>query len=97
MILSVFPLIIVDAIGKSMNNYKLTLIGLSLSVIVFLSAIILGVDIFELFISTLERFERFEIDEILIPIAIFGVFASIDMIRRLKANQIEREKIKIKL
>lgn len=78
-----------------MNNYKLTLIGLSLSVIVFLSTIILGADIFELFISTLERFERFEIDEILIPIAIFGVFAFIDMVRRLKANQIEREKIKI--
>ena len=79
------------AIGGSMNNYKLTLIGLALSVIVFLSTIILGVDIFELFISTLERFERFEIDEILIPIAIFGVFASIDMVRKLKANQITRQ------
>ena len=78
-----------------MNNYKLTLIGLALSVIVFLFTIISGADIFEQFLGALEKFERFEIDEILIPVVIFGVFASIDMVRRLKANQMEREKIKI--
>jgi len=77
-----------------MKNYKLTLIGLSISLVVYLSTIISGIDLFERLIVIMEDFEDYEIDEFFIPIGIFFVFALFD---RQKAHefQIEFEKIKV--
>ena len=55
-----------------MKNYKLTLIGLSISLVVYLSTIISGIDLFERLIVIMEDFEDYEIDEFFIPIGIFS-------------------------
>jgi len=81
---------LLSATGEGMNNYKITLIGLTVSVIFYFFSIISGVDIFEMLLSVLEKFEKFEIDEFLIPIIVFGLFTIIDMFRKIKKNEIEQ-------
>ena len=78
-----------------MNKYKLTLIGMAIAVVVFFSAIIFDVDLFEMVIMSFESVERFEIDEVIIPIVIFGIFTFFDQIRRRRNHKIELEKIRI--
>ncbi len=72
-----------------MKNYKLTLIGIAISAVVFLSTIISDADLFEQLISTLENFERFEVDEFIIPIVILGSFVLFYLIRRQGSQKIE--------
>lgn len=78
-----------------MKNYKLTLIGLTISVVVFLGTIISGIDIFEVFVNTLKSLEAFEIDELIFPAVIFGIFIFLDLATKLKFQKIEIEKAKI--
>lgn len=78
-----------------MKNYKLTLIGLAISVVVFLGTIISGIDIFEIFVNTLKSLEAFEIDELIFPAVIFGIFIFLDLATKLKFQKIEIEKAKI--
>lgn len=78
-----------------MKNYKLTLIGLAISVVVFLGTIISGIDIFEVFVNTLKSLEAFEIDELIFPAVIFGIFIFLDLATKLKFQKIEIEKAKI--
>jgi hypothetical protein len=66
-----------------------------ISVVVWLGMVISGVDLFENFVNTLEGLERFEIDEIMIAVVIFGVFAFLDLIRRHRIQKVELEKAKI--
>jgi hypothetical protein len=81
--------------GKKMKKYKLTLIGLVLSSIVFIITYSLNLDLFEIMIEKLKALEKFEIDEIIIPIFIFSIFAFFDQTRRQKSQEVEYEKIKI--
>ncbi|WP_299223321.1 hypothetical protein [uncultured Aquimarina sp.] len=78
-----------------MNNYKLTIIGLSLSVFVYFSAIFLELDLFEQVLAFLASIEQFEFDEFIIPFLIFSVFLVLDMRRRFKKVKLENAKLKI--
>ena len=60
-----------------------------------LITIIIDLDLFEVAITTLEGLEKFEVDEFIIPIMIFGFFAFFDLIRRQRSHKIEFEKIEI--
>lgn len=77
-----------------MKNYKLTLIGLTVSVLVLVGTLVFGIDLFELFVERLKGLEAYEADELLIPITIFVVFSFLDLANRHKAHA-DQEKIKI--
>jgi hypothetical protein len=78
-----------------MKKYRLTLIGLFLSFLIYLVIHMTEADLFENFIALLEGFEHYELDEILIPFFIFAVFAFVDAIVRQHASKVELNKVKI--
>lgn len=78
-----------------MKNYRLTIIGFFVSAIFWFITFIFELDLFEAVIETFERFEKFEIDELVIPSGIFGIFVFLNLVARQKAQVIEIEKIKI--
>lgn len=78
-----------------MKKYKLTVVGLVISLMFFLATHIFDYDIFENIVELLEKAEKFEIDEIVMPIFISLLFATFDFFRMHKKNKIEIEKIKI--
>jgi len=78
-----------------MHKHKLTLIGLVLSGSIYLFCIVLELDLFEKSIILLEGLEKFELDEIIIPVFVFFVFLLLNKRRRLKAIKLENEKLKI--
>lgn len=100
------PKLTPDAIKKKLTRsptreqlykYKLTLIGLTVSSVIFLVTIGFGVDLFEQLVETMKALENYEVDELIIPIGIFGVFTLFDLLNRqgVQKIQIEIEKIKI--
>ncbi len=78
-----------------MNKYKLTLIGLVLSVFIYVTTTIFELDLFEHFKEFLLNIEQFELDEIIIPITIFFIFLYFDAHRRNKKILIENAKLNI--
>ncbi|MEW7291689.1 hypothetical protein [Aquimarina sp. 2304DJ70-9] len=78
-----------------MNKYKLTLIGLVLSVFIYVTTTILELDLFEHFLEFLLNMEQFKLDEIIIPIMVFFVFLYFDVHRRSKRILIENAKLNI--
>lgn len=78
-----------------MKKYSLTLIGLAVAVIISIGTIIFDLDTFEFVINLLLGFEKYEIDEFMIPIGIFFLFSYIDQVRRRRSQEIKVEKIKI--
>ena len=78
-----------------MKKYKLTIIGLLVSVTILLYSLINDLDLFEKFLSFLHKFEFYEIDEFIIPSVIFGLCLLFDMLKWRKEHKVEHEKIKI--
>ncbi len=78
-----------------MNNYKLTLVGLVVSIFFYLTTIFLELDLFEQFIAFLSSIDHLELDEIIIPILIFFLFFVIDTRRNSKNVQMENAKLNI--
>ena len=78
-----------------MKNNKLTLIGLTLAITFYLYTVIFHVDLFEIVISILESKEKFELDELIIPVVIYCTFAMWDLLRERKLVKLESEKVKI--
>ncbi|MHA7057051.1 hypothetical protein ACWGOQ_0007520 [Aquimarina sp. M1] len=78
-----------------MNNYKLTIIGLSISVFVYFSAIFLEIDLYERLLLFLATLEQYEFDKFIIPFLIFSIFLVLDMRRRVKKIKLENAKLKI--
>ena len=78
-----------------MKKYKLTLIGLVISAVVLLGALSFDVDLFEIIVSVLMEFDKFEVDEFILPISILGIFTFFDLIRRQREHRVEIEKNKI--
>lgn len=78
-----------------MKNYRLTILGLVISVITWIVTIVFELDLFERMHSVLEDVEEYEIDELIIPLLIFSFFTLADSIRRRRYKAVEREKIKI--
>ncbi len=78
-----------------MYKHNLTLIGLIISISIYLCCILFELDLFEKCIFLLEGLEKFELDEIIIPVFIFFIFLLLNKRRRLKAVKLENEKLKI--
>ncbi|WP_103068708.1 hypothetical protein [Aquimarina sediminis] len=78
-----------------MNKYKLTFIGLALSIFIFITSVTLELELFEKFVTFLESLEKFEFDEIIIPLIIFFIFLFIDTRRHSKKVQVENAKLNI--
>ncbi len=78
-----------------MNNYKLTLIGLVVSILFYVTTIFLELDLFEQIIVFLSSFDYFKLDEIIIPVLIFFGFFVLDTWRNNKKVQVENAKLNI--
>ena len=78
-----------------MKTYKWTIIGLICAVSLYLITILFELDLFEMFVEFLEDFEKFEIDEFLIPSFILLLFIFYDVLRKQKEIAIERKKIEV--
>ncbi|MEM7584476.1 MAG: hypothetical protein AAF560_13895 [Acidobacteriota bacterium] len=73
----------------------LTLIGLGIAVSALLLTVIFDLDLFERSVGLLEALERYEVDELVIPLLIFLVFALLDQIKNRRSHAVELEKVKI--
>ncbi len=78
-----------------MNKYKLTCIGLVLSIFIYVIAIVLELKLFEKIITLLASIEQFEFDEIIIPLLVFFVFLFIDTQQNAKKVKMENAKLNI--
>lgn len=78
-----------------MKNQKLIWTGLTISILLYLVTIIFELDLFEKIEQFAREFERFEVDEIIIPLIIFSLFALIQGFTHVKKARIESEKAKI--
>ena len=78
-----------------MIKYRLTAIGLIISIALYLIISLGQIDLFEWFVTFLGRFEEYELDEIIIPWLIFMVFLMIDTFRRQRSHAVQEEKMKV--
>ncbi|WP_106792104.1 hypothetical protein [Aquimarina sp. Aq78] len=78
-----------------MNKYKLTCIGLVLSIFIYVTTVVLELELFERAIALLASIEQFEFDEMIIPILIFFVFLLIDTRQNAKKVKMENAKLNI--
>ncbi len=78
-----------------MKNYTITFIGLGLSVLLLIASITFNVDLFEKLVDLLNNLEQYEIDELIIPVLIFLLFAFVDVIKRNRFEKVNTEKFKI--
>ncbi|WP_108867248.1 hypothetical protein [Aquimarina aquimarini] len=75
-----------------MNNYKLTYIGLMISLLIYVVSIVLELELFENFIIVLKSLDKFQFDEMIIPLIIFFIFILGDIRQHLKKAQMENVK-----
>ncbi len=78
-----------------MRDFKLTIVGLVLAVLIYVFSFLTDIDLFERFILFLEDVEHLEVDEFILPIFVCTIFALIDQFRRSKKQKVEVEKIKV--
>ena len=78
-----------------MRKYKLTLIGLIISVVLLFSTIIFDLDLFGKFVGIIESVEKYNIDEIIIPILIFEIFAFFNLASIQSSQKTEIQNAKI--
>lgn len=78
-----------------MNQYRITFLGLVISLSVLFISIFFDVDFFERFVSLLHELEHYEVDELIIPLAIFFMFSSVDILKRNRLNKVHCENLKI--
>lgn len=78
-----------------MKKYKLTLIGLVLSIFVYVTSIILELRLFEKFIALMVSLEEFEFDEMIIPFVVFFIFLLINTRQVGKKVKVENAKLNI--
>lgn len=78
-----------------MKNMKFIWIGLTISVLLYLTTVFLQLDLFERAAEVLGSLELFEIDELIIPLIIFSMFALAHVFSQVKKVKIDAEKAKI--
>lgn len=78
-----------------MRNYKFTFIGLILGLVIFTVSLAFNIELFELLVEALESLEKYEIDELIIPIVILVLFSAVDQVKLQRTRRVEREKTKI--
>jgi hypothetical protein len=77
------------------NRYKWTTTGFVLMLILWGCAAGFNLDLFESLAGCLSRLERYELDELILPLLVFYTFAMADLSRRHDSLRIEAEKLKI--
>ena len=78
-----------------MKNYRLTILGLAISITFYLIVRFVEIDLFEFIVDYFHTLEEFELDEAVVPIMVFCFFAYFDQYNRRKSQEIELEKIKV--
>lgn len=78
-----------------MKEYKLTLIGLFVALLMSVAAIVFELELFEKLVTLMHEIEHFEIDELILPVMVALIFAVIDLFRRHNRHKVEVEKVKI--
>ncbi len=78
-----------------MKHYKITLLGLGIAISILITSLVFDVDIFEQLVNLVLRLEQYEIDELIIPLVIFLIFAFVDIFKRNRINNVNTEKLKI--
>lgn len=78
-----------------MKEYKLTLIGLFVALLMSVAAIVFELELFEKLVALMHEIEHFEIDELILPVMVALIFAVIDLFRRHNRHKVEVEKVKI--
>ncbi|MEP1097451.1 MAG: hypothetical protein ABJG78_20200 [Cyclobacteriaceae bacterium] len=78
-----------------MRNKNLIWIGLSISILLYVLTIAFELDLFEKIEQFVRPLERFEVDELIIPVIIFSVFCLLQGFSHVRKARIESEKAKI--
>lgn len=78
-----------------MKKFKLVIVGSIISISLYLITVFLGLDLFEFFVEVIASFEFFELDELFIPLLIFGFFVFLNILINFNNNKILLEKSKI--
>lgn len=78
-----------------MKNYKVTLIGLIISLLLYIFTIIFNLDLFENLLELLHHLEEWEIDELALPVLIIGVSLLLNLFLTNRKKRVEIEKYKI--
>lgn len=78
-----------------LSKFRITIIGLIISLLLYISVHFFGLELFEAFVEFVEKHEDYELDEIIIPIIILLISVSINIFiaNRDKDAQIEKYKI----
>lgn len=77
------------------KDHKWSFIGLFLAVMLWLTVVILDLDLFETFAHCMTHHEAVEFDELFFPAVILYIFLMIDLIFRHHRNQIKIENLKV--
>ena len=78
-----------------MKNPRFLWIGLALSISIYLVTLFFELDLFEKMEAIFRKFEKFEIDEIVIPLIVFCLFALVHVFGMVRRSMIEAERAKI--
>ncbi len=78
-----------------MESNKYTIIGFIISITILIFSLVFDLDIFEKLNAVLQSIEYFEVDEIIIPLAVFFSFFVINQIKNKKSTEVKLEQVKI--
>ncbi len=80
-----------------MKQTLLLWVGFTVSLILYVVTVLYELDFFEKFVSLMSMLEIYELDEVVIPLIIFGMFLIIHLIQARNRVLVEEEKSKIYL
>ncbi len=75
-----------------MNKYRLTLIGLVLSIFIYFTSTFLELNLFQQVVSLLNSIQELKLEGIVIPFIIFSIFVIYDIRQRVKKVKMENAK-----
>lgn len=73
-----------------MKQYRFTLVMLIFAAVLYIVGVQLELDLFERFVALLERFERWEVDEMLVSVLIVCVGYGADLVTKMYQFEIEQ-------
>jgi len=79
----------------TVSRYKWTITGFILMLFLWGCIAKFNLDIFEALTDFLNGFERYELNDLLLPVLIFYTFTMADLFRRHEVLQVETEKLKL--
>ncbi|NPA24874.1 MAG: hypothetical protein GXO34_03495 [Deltaproteobacteria bacterium] len=78
-----------------MKQYRLTWIGLGISILVGVLSYLIDLDPFDRLVDFFASVEKYELDEIFIGVVIFLAFLAADLLIQQRKEKVEREKSRI--